>query len=489
MEYTQKHINTGKTISDPSDNIAIYFKALSYTSKADNYTDTNAGITQAIANLDYVDKALSNMADNVQGARQMLNDAKAKAVNAATAVNVTGAKAYAQSTVTVGGVTRTIKGQIVDPGTGASASANVADGGFFQAGDVFQVTFRDASNNSTATRYFKAVAPDDANLPDQTKKGDTAANAIEFNDVSSLAMAMNLGFGVANASFGAVATTANGATTYRLSMQLNTSTQSITFGQVADANVTVAGAATKGSTFDFTRLLQPAGQAGATVTTGNALDATNAPNAASWTYSAVGGTQTDQTAVDARKQAADFFRQTVYGLVSTVRDAALPGFANILKGESMTVQLNDTNTVSQTVKLATPIDFTANYGAATYGVGFAINGTGAITTNYTDTASAATSNFLDDAQITGAITKLSTIVTSLSQQRTLVAAAKTAMASRLDLNKTLVSSLKDTANGMTAADMAEESASLAALQNRQNFAATNLTITRQAEQYLLNLLR
>src|SRR5690348_17326700 len=80
MVQTQKRINTGKSVNDPSDNIAIYFKARSYTDRADLYTNVNANITQGIANLSFVDKALSNMIDNVKGARQMLADAKAKPV-------------------------------------------------------------------------------------------------------------------------------------------------------------------------------------------------------------------------------------------------------------------------------------------------------------------------------------------------------------------------------------------------------------------------
>ena len=489
LETTQNRINTGKAVSDPSDNIAVYFKALSYSGKADDYQVVNANITQAIANLNYVDKTVANMVDSVQGARQILVDARAKAVAASTAVNVTGARAYAQTTLTVANAARTIRGQIVDPGTGTGANANLADGSMFQAGDVFQVTVRDSSNNSTVSRFFRAVAPDAAALPDQAKTGNSAANAIEFNDLASLATALTLGFGRDTASFDAVATTTGTTTTFQLAMQLNSASQSITFGQVVDASVGTGAAASTGASFDFTRLLQNASTRGATVSVGNSLDATNAPNAASWTYSAVGATQTDTAAVDARRQAADFFRQTISGLQSTVRDAALPGFANILRGEAMTVSLNDTNTVSQTVRLATPIDFSLSFNASVYGLGLAINGTGAITTNYTDTANAATSNFLDDAQITGAINKLSNIALALGQQRTFVAAAKTAMTSRLDLNKALVSTLSDTANAMTAADMAEESAKLASLQNRQNFAATNLSVTRQAEQFLLNLIR
>jgi len=487
IETTQKRINTGLKISSPSDNIAVYFKAQSYMEKADSYDNVNASITQATANLDYVDKVLANMADNVKGARQMLSDARSKAIVASTAVDLVGARAYAQSTLTVGGAQRVIKGQIVDPGT--PAGANVTDGSIFQGGDIFRVDFRDSSNNSTVTRFFRAVAPDAAALPDQNRTGNTAANAIEFNDLASLATALNLALGRANASFDAVATTANNATTYQLSMKLNSNSQSITFGQVTDAAVTVGGTTTMGASFDFTRLLQPASTKAATVSTGNSLDVAGAPNAASWTYSAAGGTQTDQTVVNARRQAADFFRQTVYGLQSSVRDAALPGFANILRGETMTVSLNETNTVTQIVKLASALDFTQAIASTNpYAMNLVVNG-GTIVTAYTDTANAATSNFLNDGSLDNAIARLDQVAVLLSQQRNLIGASKTMMLSRLDLNKALVANLSSAASEMTASDASEDSALLASLQNRQSFAATNLSATRQAEQFLLNLIR
>lgn len=482
IETTQNHINTGKAINDPSDNIAIYFKARSYLDRSDNYTGVNAQITQSTANLDFLDKALSNMIDNVKGARQIMNDAKSKAVTAATAVSFTGQKAYANTSVTPagGGAARAIQGQIVDTNTGATPNANLNDGGFFQAGDVFRVDIKDASNNSTVSRYFKAVAPDATATPVQTKAGDTSANALEFNDVASLAQALNLGFGRATASFDAIA--GAGGTT-QLKMALASNTQSITFGQTTD--VAVGGAA--GASFDFTKLLQGASTTAAAVKVDSSLDATNAANASSWTYAPKAGVTTDTTVTDARKQAADFFRQTIYGLDATVKDAYLPGFANVLKGDTMTVQLNDTNTVSQQVKLAAPIDFTTGT-ASKYGVGF-VNTAGTLTTTYTDTGNANNDNFLSDTQLTAAIAKMDQITVALGQQRQLLAASKTAMSSRLDLNKTMQASLSDTANAMTAADLATETTTLSTLQNRQSFAATGLSISRQSEQYLLNLIR
>jgi flagellin-like hook-associated protein FlgL len=475
MDQTQIRINTGKSVNDPSDNIAIYFKARSLTDKSDLYTNVNANITQGVANLNFVDKALSNMIDNVKGARQMLADAKAKPAAGTTAVNFTGSQVYANTTLSVGGQTRTIRGQIVDP----AGNPNINNGAYFANGDVFRVDIRDASNNSVSTRFFRAVGPDAA-APDQTRSGDTQGNAVEFNDLASLSNALNLGFGRATASFDVV----NSAGGVQLKMAMASASQTITFGQTNDASQGALGA---GGAFDFTSLLQNASTNSAALTLGNTLDANNAPNASSVTYAPKSGVTTDQNAIDLRKQAADFFRQTMYGLDATVKDAYMPGFANIMKGDTMTIALNDTGTVSQSVKVGTGINLAA-ITANTFGVGLQNNG-GVLSTLYTDTGVAANDNFLSDNQLTNAITKLDAMSIALGQQRQLLAAAKTAMSSRLDLNKSMASSMVDAANAMTAADIPSETASLSALQNRQSFAISALSITRQSEQQLLALLR
>jgi hypothetical protein len=482
MNTAKNKINTGKSINDPSDNIAVYFKARGFAEKAEAFDSVNANISQANANLDFVDKAISNMLDNVKGARQILSDAKAKPVAVTAPVSLTGRQAYATTTVTVGNSTRSIKGQVVDPASGSGAGANNADGSYFQAGDVFRVELRDSVSNTTVTRYLAAVAPDAASAPDQTKSGSSAANAIEFNDLASLANALNLGLGRGNAAFDAVSS--NGK--YSLSMALASNTMSITFGQVVDAP---NSSGNSGDSVDFSRILQNSRAAGVAVSVDNSLDPSRAPSASSYTFSPLAVVTTDQGAIDGRKQAADFFRQTMYGLDTTVKDASLPGYANILKGEAMTVALNDTNSVQQTVKFATGVDLSASRaGGSTYGVGLQVNG-GVVSTDFTDTGTAMNDNFMSETSLADAISKLDQISTALGQQRKLMAAAKTAMASRLDLNKTLASTLMNSANEMTAVDVTKESINIASLQDRQSFATASLAITRQSEQQMLALLR
>ena len=375
----------------------------------------------------------------------------------------------------------------------------------FQAGDVFAAVFEDpngAPGRTTQTVYFKAADPA-LGAVDNTNTNGTAATPYLFHDLESLSIALNSAFGKSNASFtlkeetstpeGGVAT---GTGKYYLGMQLGTAVQSITFGQVSEGGAADA----LNNTFDFSKMFGTRAQVTAAkvvASTGDTLpqppQSTGATSAGSMKYSSATAAQTDQTAVDARKQAADFLRQTLLGLAAAVADANLPGFANILKGETMTVSLNDTNTVKQNVTIGGPIDFTkAGAGVNTVGLtSFNVTLNLANGNNqYTDPpGSADAANFLANGQLTNAMTALDNMTTTVGQFQKNLAAAKVAMNSRLDFNKTVVTTLSQSAIAMTAADSNMEAANLAALQNRQAFAVNNMASTKPAEQSLIQILR
>jgi dihydroxy-acid dehydratase len=149
----------------------------------------------------------------------------------------------------------------------------------------------------------------------------------------------------------------------------------------------------------------------------------------------------------------------------------------VLKGEAMTVTLNDSGDVSQSIKLAKGVD-PLNLGF----VGYSEAG-GSPALKATDT------DFRLDGDLDNAINQSTAALSTLTSTQSTLAASKTALTSRLDYNKSMAAALKDSANSMTAADMAEEATTLAVLQNRQSFAAQNLSLTKQSEQFLLNLLR
>lgn len=160
---TQGRLSSGLSVASASDNVAVYFKAKSFANKADGLDATNKNISQAVSNLDVVDKALGNMQDNLKGAVQLMRDARAKAVTVQKAANTAGDQSYATATVGPPAAQRTLKGQIVQPR--ALAATDVAtspdSSAFFQVGDVFAVTLADSSSatGGKVTKYFRATDP------------------------------------------------------------------------------------------------------------------------------------------------------------------------------------------------------------------------------------------------------------------------------------------------------------------------------------------
>ncbi|WP_460448600.1 flagellin N-terminal helical domain-containing protein [Alsobacter sp. SYSU BS001988] len=181
---------------------------------------------------------------------------------------------------------------------------------------------------------------------------------------------------------------------------------------------------------------------------------------------------------DERKAVADAFRTMLGQINGYVNDADVLGQGNLLKGNKLTLKMNDDGSSTQDVKLSAAVDATTlgfDYTAAT---GVSTDATN----NFQDTAAGNTE--LDDAitLMSAALSKVNTSALSLGYQNSVIN-------SRMDFNKTLLSALKDGADSLTAADISEEAAKVGAAQTRQSFVMNGLSITKQSEQNLLQLMR
>ncbi|MCP8937318.1 hypothetical protein NK718_02215 [Alsobacter sp. SYSU M60028] len=504
VSTTQNRLNSGLAVASASDNMAVYFKAKSYNQKADDYNVVNSGITQAIANMDLVDKALENMQSDLKNIKQVVSDAKAKAVTVVKAAIVQGDMSYAN--VAAAGAAPALKGKIVQDAAGALASRDNA--AFFQIGDAFGVTMTDASTGAKTTKYFRAADPATAlglsgdgsntglanqgtNLTGTTPNG---GGALLFNDLQSLSDQMQRAFGLDNIKMTLTPDNAAAPTNYKLGFALQNTNLSASFFQALDAAVGPAGNTDAGAMFNFEGLFGRQQDAAATTygtrptavgdsityatgLTGTATPPTGTAYGAT-VYGAVGGSAAgSDIALQSRLDASILFKQTLYGLANTMKDAYLPGYSNILRGEQMKVNMNDTGDVSQIVQLSKPVD-PLNLGFGGYS-----DSNGNISTTVTG------KNFNNDADMATALTQIDAAAKTLRSTQALLAAAKTAMSSRLDFNKSLQTTLASGASSMTAADTTLEAANLATLTNRQSFATNNMAITKQAEQSLIQLLR
>lgn len=445
---TQDRLASGKKVQSALDDPAVYFKARTLSDRADAYDKVNAGISNALKNVAVANKAIDTMYDNLNGLLTQLKDAAAKAASVANVAASAGGKAYGAPSAT----------SLV----GASDAAGLADGSMFQANDKFAISLKRA-DGSTVTRHFQASSTAGVG----TTKGTTAAAAITFNSVADLQQAFTNAFGNDDINLNV------NATTGVMSLTSVLATTSIQVAQTTDVGTAGAGNAK----LDFTRIFGGAGT-NASMTLGGttALDGTAVvTGGTAVTYSGT-GVAMSQANLDTRKSAADTYKLTLVQLSNIAKDAYLPGFENLLAGKTMKVDLNpDSGDVVQNVAIGSAMDPLT--------LGF----TGFSATDGSDGTTAA--NFANDTDLNNAIARVNNAMTALRRNQNVLATHNTMLTTRMDFNKTFQSTMQSVATDLTSADSAEEAAKMAAAQNRQSFATNNLSVTKQAEQSLLQLLR
>ena len=135
---------------------------------------------------------------------------------------------------------------------------------------------------------------------------------------------------------------------------------------------------------------------------------------------------------------------------------------NLIKGNNLTVTLNETGTSSVTITAVT-------YDAA----GLGINN--------------ATNNWAAAADITAASTDLTAALTKLRSQAQAFGSSLSTVQIRQDFTKAMINTLQTGADSLTLADSNEEGANLLALQTRQQLSTTALSLASQASQAVLRL--
>ena len=135
---------------------------------------------------------------------------------------------------------------------------------------------------------------------------------------------------------------------------------------------------------------------------------------------------------------------------------------NLLKGNNLTVTLNETGSSSVTITAVT-------YDAA----GLGINN--------------ATNNWAAAADITAASTDLTAALTKLRSQSQSFGSSLSTVQIRQDFTKSMINTLQTGSGSLTLADSNEEGANLLALQTRQLLSTTALSLASQASQAVLRL--
>jgi len=143
-------------------------------------------------------------------------------------------------------------------------------------------------------------------------------------------------------------------------------------------------------------------------------------------------------------------------------DASFNG-VNLLNGNNLTVNFNESGTSSLTVTGVT-------YNAAGLGV-----------------STAAADSFNLDAGVNAKVTQLATATSRLRSQASTFGGNLSVLQNRQDFTKNLINVLETGAAGLTLADTNEEGANLLALQTRQSLGTTALSLAAQGDQNVLRL--
>jgi flagellin-like hook-associated protein FlgL len=174
-------------------------------------------------------------------------------------------------------------------------------------------------------------------------------------------------------------------------------------------------------------------------------------------------TQAQQTSDTATRASLS----TQFGALLTQIDqlAGDSGFngVNLLNGDNLTVQLNETNTSSTTVTGVTDTS------ASALAVG------------------AATNNWATSGDIAAASSDLTAALSTLRSQSQTLSSNLSIVQVRQDYTKAVISTLQAGSDALTLADSNEEGANLLALQTRQQLSTTALSLANQASQNVLRL--
>ena len=183
----------------------------------------------------------------------------------------------------------------------------------------------------------------------------------------------------------------------------------------------------------------------------------------------------NQTSLDTRKAVADGYRTMLNQLASLVSDAYVPGQANLLNTTAgNVVNLNSDGSNKQTIKLGQTLD------VAKLGFNFTLS---------TGLSTDAGQNFGNDVELTTAITKIENAILAVTREQKSLANQGAMLNSRSGFNSAMMNELNGDSDLLTAADTTAEAANLASMQTKQSFATNNMSLTKQAEQGLIQLLR
>ncbi|WP_406854097.1 hypothetical protein ABEG18_16255 [Alsobacter sp. KACC 23698] len=409
-------ISTGKKINSAMDGAATYMLAKTMDDRASLLNKVNDGIKTSMATLKLAETSCDTIVDYLTKAQKAMQAASATSTSATSAPVST-----ASFSATV---------------TGATA----LNAGMFEDGDVLKISA--GAGTTQVSMSIKVVTAFGGALGGQLGDGSDG-NPLEVRNITDVINTIN-GFSGWTSGARVTASLSGG----RLQMNSN---QDMTIQQTAN----VGTAQSLGSMLSVSGVSTPTGITG---TLGGNVVSFAVPSATS--------------SANARKTAADLFRNTLDSVFNLVQDAQISG-VNMLKGDKLSVALNESYTTK----------FDIQFGASDP------NTLGLNWDTTTKKSSLASGDFQSDPELATAITKITSAITTIKDRQTQISDRASLLNMRADYNAFLQKSLAEASDALTAADIAEETAKRNQAETSAQFTINSITSSQRMDQALLSLLR
>ena len=484
LTTTQNRLATGKKVTNAFDNPTSFFTSQSLTNRANSLSALLDQVGQAQQTLQAANQGLTSITSLIQQglsiAQQALQAAGPSTLSYG-AITTNGSLPTAETFGAVkSGVTTLASGSslgladtlsIVDAGTTASVTLANTDtvasiitkingaAGLGSTGSAtastdgtghLQITSNTSTSNAVVTDATGGtlVAGAGANASNtgvstdlfQLLSGDggfTAGDSLTVSVSGGAAQSINIGTGT-----GQVQSLA----------QLNAALQSLSGLSASSAS---------GSSVSLTAASSSVANSltiGSTGSTGS----TSILNKLGLTAGTVNGTAVSSGNSATRTTLQTNFNNLLTQIDQLAGDASYKG-VNLLKGDNLTVNFNESNTSTLLIQGVT---FNSN------GLGLsAISGTG----------------FQSNATVNSTITQLNTALTSVQAQTETFGTNASTIQVRQDFTKNLINTLQSGSDQLVLADQNQESANLLTLQTRQQLSISALSISNQAQQAVLKL--
>jgi flagellin-like hook-associated protein FlgL len=371
--------------------------------------------------------------------------------------------------------------QVAAAGTFVPTGASRATALGFNAGDTFSVNGKDvtvAGTDTLTTIAQKVVAATNGSVSatyDATNRKFvfTAADSSTVinlqNGSTATALVSNLGFTTTSFASGLGTGTASALSGKVLTVKVGSApTLALTFGSglgqvdtLDELNSALAPANAQ-ATIDATGKI--------TITTNNAAGAETLTLGGSATGTGNPFLSTSSTATlggdgkIARDKLVNDYNTLLTQIDQLASDSGFNG-VNLLSGDSLKVQFNETNTSTLTVK-----------GVSTTAKDLGLN-------------AVVSTDFQDNVSIQTILTSVSKASTTLQSQSATFGSNLSTVQNRQDFSKNLINILNAGAGNLTNADLNEEAANSQALSTRQSLAISALSLANTAQQQVLQLLR